>query len=314
MNFLFLMDPLETVIYEKDTSFKLMLESHKRGNNVYYLPSGGIGKNGGSFIFHVTRVIPKDDKNNLFSGHKEIILNEKNVNAIFIRTDPPFNEKYLLNTWLLDLLPKNILVINNPSGIRAVNEKIWATQFTSLIPDTLISRNEKDIFDFLSKEKNIIGKPTDGFGGQSVFRIRQDDSNARVILEMLTTKWTREIILQRFIDASDNGDKRVLLLNGDPLGAVMRIHTEGDHRNNFFSGGKPVKTQINERDKKIIEALKPHLQKLGLYFVGIDIIGDYLIEVNVTSPTCLQEINRLNNVKLEERIIDFAEKLLIKNN
>ena len=205
------------------------------------------------------------------------------------------------------------IVVNNPTGIRTVNEKIWATQFTNIIPSTLVGRHKQDLREFLARHKHIVAKPTDGFGGQSVFQIKEKDVNTNVIFETLTNMHTKDIILQQFIPESNDGDKRILLLNGDPLGAVLRVHSENDHRNNFFSGGKPQPADITERDQKIIDVLKPHLKKLGLYFVGIDIIGNYLVEVNVTSPTCLQEMNRLNGVELQHDVISFVEKSVDQN-
>jgi glutathione synthase len=217
-----------------------------------------------------------------------------------------------MNTWLLDRLPSHIPVMNAASGIRAVNEKVWVSQFTSLVPRTLISRDRSEMMRFIAREKNVIAKPTDAFGGQMVFLVKKGDSNINVILEALTQRGTKEIILQQYIPAAAKGDKRILLLNGEPLGAVLRVHAAGEHRNNFFAGGKPVAAKITARDKEIIAALKPHLIRMGLYFVGIDVIGDYLIEVNVTSPTCLQEINRLYKKRLEDKVIDFVEGLIEK--
>jgi glutathione synthase len=161
---------------------------------------------------------------------------------------------------------------------------------------------------FVDHHQDIIAKPTNAYGGQGVFHIEKDHTNTMVILETLSDRYRKAIILQKYIHESKNGDKRILLLNGEVLGALLRMHQAGEHRNNFFAGGKPMPTTVNARDEKIIGILKPHLLKLGLYFVGIDILGDYLIEVNVTSPTCLQEMNRLYNVKLEEKVINFVEK------
>ncbi len=308
MNFLFLMDPLETVIMEKDTSFILMLASYRRGHNVYFLSDGGIIHRQGQTAFEVKKVVPQAVSRQPFIVSAKEILTEDKVDAIFVRSDPPFDRQYLLNTWLLDLLPERIFVMNNPNGIRTANEKLWALQFKTLIPPTLVGRNQKEIFAFLEREKESIVKPTDGYGGQGVFRIKKSDTNTNVILEMLTAKWTKDIIVQKYLPESQKGDKRILLLEGEPLGAVLRVHAKGDHRNNFFAGGKPHPTEITVRDKKIIKALKPRLKELGLSFVGIDIIGSYLMEVNVTSPTCLQEMNRLYNVHLEDKIIDFVER------
>jgi len=312
MKFVFLMDPLETVIFEKDTTFALMLGSQRRGHEVYFLPSDGMTLQNGQIIFHATRVVPQKTKSRPFVIKQKIDLLAEKVDAVFVRTDPPFDEEYLLHTWFLDRLPSHVVVMNSPNGIRSVNEKLWVTQFTGLVPPTLVTRNRNDMLQFIQKEKSIIAKPTDGHGGRSVFRIEQDDTHTNVILETLSTKFTREIILQRYLPASTKGDKRILLLNGELLGAVLRVHSKDDHRNNFFTGGKPIATKITPRDIEIIETLKPYLRELGLSFVGIDVLGQYLIEVNVTSPTGLQEMNRLYRQKLEEKVIQFVEDLVMQ--
>lgn len=310
MNFVFLMDPLHTVIVEKDTTLALMVGAHNRGHKVYFMPNGGITRINSTTHFHVIELTPQLDPKDPFINQHSLDLFEEDVDAVFIRTDPPFDGQYLFNTWVLDLVAQHIPVINNPAGIRTTNEKVWATQFTDIVPPQIIGRNKKDLQHFLIKEKDVVAKPTDGFGGQSVFHVHQGDRNANVILETLTNNWKKDIIVQKFIPESKDGDKRILLLNGEPLGAVLRLHAEDDHRNNFFSGGSAQPAEIGDRDLKIIKILKPHLKRLGLYFVGIDVIGDYLTEVNVTSPTCLQEMNRLNNVNLEDQVIAFAEKLV----
>lgn len=307
MNFLFLMDPLEKVIFRKDTTLMLMVAAKRRGHRIFYLANGGIVFEENQFKFHVQEITPQliEKKPFVYLGAQEIT--EKNVDVIFIRNDPPFDEQYLLNTWLLDQLPKNIFVVNNSSGIRSANEKLWALQFKNIIPPTFVGRDKEEMLKFIAKEKEIVAKPTDGHGGKGIFRIKKSDTNTNVILETLTQNWNKDIILQRYIPEAQRGDKRILLLNGEPLGAMLRVHAKDDHRNNLFSGGKPYPAKITANDLKIIRMLKPKLKVLGLYFVGIDIIGNYLMEVNVTSPTCLQEINRLYNCRLEDKIIKFAE-------
>jgi len=306
MNIVFLMDSLESINIQKDTTFMLMLGAYQKGHHVYFLPSGGISRINGRLSLHVTQVIPQQNLKDPFVCVKNFVLSDSEVDVFFIRTDPPFNEEYLTNTWFLDFLPEDVLVINRPSGIRQVNEKIWVTQFTSLTPPTFIGRNKKDMLAFISAEKKVVAKPIDGYGGASIFIIEMAGNNTNVILETLSDNFTKDIVLQKYVADSLHGDKRILLLDGEPLGAVLRVHGRDDHRNNFFSGGKPIKTDIVARDKEIINILKPHLKKLGLYFVGIDIIGNYLIEVNVTSPTCLQEMNKIYGLNLEEKIIDFV--------
>ena len=310
MTFLFLMDPLETVVFEKDTSFILMLGAHSKGHAVHFVPEGGITLKNGKVFFHTIKVTPQAIPHQPFVIDRPVMLSDDDVDAVFVRTDPPFDNEYLMATWLLDRLPKRVKVINSPSGIRTVNEKVWATQFSSIIPPTIVSSTKHDLASFLKEEPNAIAKPTNGFGGRSVFHIHPGQGNTNVILETLTDNWSREIIVQRYVSDSKDGDKRILLLNGDPLGAVLRKHSEEDHRNNFFAGGKPLATEITKRDHEIIATLKPELQKLGLYFVGIDVIGNYLIEVNVTSPTGLQEMNRLYNASLQDKVIEFVEQLI----
>ena len=313
MNYVFLMDPLSSVIIEKDTTFVLMLSAFKKGHKVFFLPSGGMVLKNGRMNFHITEVVPQQVKGAPFIEKNQCCLSDDEVDVVFIRTDPPFNYEYLVNTWLLERLPSKVKIINKPSGVRAANEKIWATQFVSVIPPTLVGRQKSELLDFLSAENEIVAKPTDGFGGQQIFKIKNGDSNASVIFETLSQNYSRDIILQKYINESTMGDKRILLLNGEPLGAVLRVHCQSDHRNNIFSGGKVERSGIIDNDLRIIDAISSEIKRLGLYFVGIDIIGNYLIEINVTSPTCIQEIDRFNNDKLEDKVIEFSEKLTKEN-
>jgi glutathione synthase len=310
MKFLFLMDPLETINMEKDTTFIFMLESHKRGHDIYFLPEDGISSIEGKIFFHVTKVRPQAILHEPFITEQPAKLSQDDIHAVFVRPDPPFDERYLMNTWLLDLLPKSIAVINSPTGVRTVNEKVWASQFTDITPATIISSTPRDLYEFIKNHRSVIAKPTNKFGGQSIFHIEEGHTNTRVILETMSQSFNEAIILQKYIPEAKNGDKRILLLNGEILGAVLRLHAEGEHRNNFYAGGSANPATITERDQHIFSVLKPHLQKLGLMFVGIDILGEYLIEVNVTSPTCLQEMNKLYNQSLEKKVIDFVEKLV----
>ncbi len=309
MNYVFLMGSLDSVIAKKDTSLALMVAAHRKGHSVFFLPNGGMVVKGKRLKFHVREVLPQFDEEQPFINKGAAVLSDDDVDVVFIRTDPPFNDQYLHNTWLLDLLPAHVPVINRPLGIRTVNEKIWASQFTSIVPRTMIASHKKELLAFLKEEKDVIAKPTNSYGGQSVFHLNANGPNAIVILETLTKNWSRDIIMQEYIPAAEHGDKRILLLDGEPLGVVLRVHSQDDHRNNFFAGGKPLAANINRRDEEIISILKPEFKRLGLYFVGIDIIGDYLIETNVTSPTCLQEMNRLYNCQLEDKVINFSEEL-----
>ncbi len=309
-NLLFLMDPLSSINPKKDTTYMLMLGASRRGHTVYFVGKHDIHLGEKGVFFTATGVIPSDDRTHPFSVGDTVMLAESDIDVIFVRTDPPFDEGYLLNTWLLDRLSSRILVVNRGASIRTVNEKLWATQFRELVPPTLVTSSQTLAREFLNHHGRIVAKPCNGHGGSSVFKVQDDDSNANVIVETLTQNGTKPIILQTYISAADSGDKRILLLNGDPLGAVLRVHSKMDHRNNFFAGGHAEACDITARDLQIIATLKPYLQELGLLFVGIDIIGDYLIEVNVTSPTCLQEMNALYGLCIEESVITYIETLI----
>ncbi len=312
MNYIFLMDPLESIKYGKDTTFALMLGAYFKNHRVFFLPRGGITIKDGLLFFKVTEVVPQKNQAQLFIKKENLLLSQDDVHVVFIRTDPPFGEEYLLDTWLLDRLPKTIPVINAASGIRTANEKLWVTQFLSLIPKTMVTRDKSDFIDFLDQEIDVVIKPVNLYGGSSIFQIHRGDTNAHVTFETLSHQGTKEVIVQKYVKEATQGDKRILLLDGEPLGAILRVHNDVDHRNNFYSGGRPKPVDVTSHDIKIINILKPHLRSLGLFFVGIDIIGDHLIEVNVTSPTCLQEMNAFYDTNLEYKVISFAESLVIK--
>ncbi len=310
MKFLFLMDPLESVDPLKDTSYIFMVGAHRRGHEISYLAPGGISCQGSEVLFEAEPVVPTPDADQPFQRTAPRRVTAAQVDAVFIRLDPPFDQRYLQSTWLLDHAAAEFVTINSTHGLRTVNEKLWSAQFTEISPSTLITSRRDLLDEFLKAHGEIIAKPTDGHGGEGVFRVKRGDPNAAVIFETLTLKGTQEMIAQQYLPQAAEGDKRILLLNGEPLGAVLRLHNESDHRNNFFAGGSAHPAEITPQDQRIITALGPRLRELGLHFVGIDIIGDKLIEVNVTSPTCLQEINRLKNLQLEDQVIAYVEDLV----
>lgn len=316
MNFVFLMDPLETVNVHKDTSFIFMVGAVRRGHRVFYLPSGGLSIDRGRVVFDALEVTPHADLGSSPGGPFERgmwrELTDDDVDAVFIRTDPPFDATYLMNTWLLDHLPRRVVTVNEASSVRTVNEKVWAVRFTELMPPTVVTRHRRRFDAFRREHGKVVAKPTDGKGGEGVFIIEPGDKNAAVVFETLTHNGRREVLVQQYVPEAEAGDKRILLLNGQFLGAVLRVHGSEDHRNNFFAGGKPYPAELTARDERIIETLRPHLRKLGLHFVGIDVLGDYLIEVNVTSPTCLQEANRFADppLHLEDKVVDYVEQLV----
>ncbi|MFC1771538.1 glutathione synthase, partial [Candidatus Margulisiibacteriota bacterium] len=255
------------------------------------------------------KVIPQRKAQNPFKIESETILTENNADIIFIRPDPPFDQQYLINTWLLDRIKHKVLVINDPAGIRAVNEKLWISQFTDIIPKTLITADKNDFLDFLNNEKEIIIKPVNEFGGTGIFKLDTKSPNSKVAFEALSENSKKHVICQKYIPEAKVGDKRIVLLDGEPITSFLRVNTGIDHRNNVYAGGRPEAAGITKRDKELINRIKPFLKKLGLHWVGIDIIGDYLIEVNVTSPSGIREAHQVYGIHLEDKIISFAEKM-----
>jgi len=314
MNLAFLIDPPDSLHIEKDTSFALMLEAQKRGHSLYVLERGDLSFSEGKLTTRARAASVVDDAEKPFTLSAYQNHDAAFFDILFIRTDPPFNTDYITDTWLLShasrgsaqVPGKKPVVLNHPEGLRTINEKIWAAQFADFTPPTLITADIHAYKTFLKKHETVVVKPTDGFGGSSVFIVKAGDKNAAVVFETLQ-KTSRYIIVQAYLAAATEGDKRILLLNGEILGAVLRHHNQEDHRNNFAAGGKAQKATITATDRAICAALKPHLQALGIFFAGIDIIGRKLIEVNVTSPTCLREMQRFYDENLAEKIILAAE-------
>ena len=307
MNALFLIDPISTLNPYKDSSYMMMLAASRLGDRVWITYKNEIEITPEGALIGVQDVQVSEDKQSPWVvGEKQWIPASK-FELVFIRTDPPFDQGYLTDTWLMSLLPKSCFVLNSPHGLRTVNEKLWTTQFTPWTPKTLVSKEKSHIKAFLAAQHKLVGKPLNGFGGAGVFILEENSLNINVIIEALTSNGTELAIFQEYLPEAEFGDKRILLLNGEPLGAILRVHSKEDHRNNFFAGGTAKATEITATEMNIIEDLNPHLKALGLYFVGIDIIGGRLIEVNVTSPTCIQEINQANQVEIENQIYAFAK-------
>jgi glutathione synthase len=225
------------------------------------------------------------------------------------RKDPPVDAAYIVSTQLLALCRRTV-VLNRPEGILAANEKLYALHFADLMPETLVTREIARLVDFMAKlGGEMIVKPLTGRGGEGIFHVRHDDRNLFSILEQSTDFGKRWCMAQRYLEAIRQGDKRILLLDGEPLGAVLRVPSERDIRANFHVGGRPAPATLDEGDRRIVERVAPYLRRDGLFFVGIDVIGGLLTEINVTSPTGVQEINALDGVRLEARILDGIEAL-----
>jgi glutathione synthase len=310
MRFAFIMDPIQNVLIDKDTTFVFMLESQARGHEVHYLEMHDLFVSHAKAMGRARRIELRRKRGNHFTFHGESVEPLGSFDAVFMRKDPPFDIPYLHATQMLDLAQAaGAFVINNPSGLRTANEKLYALNFPSVIPSTMVAQNAQRIKAFMEElGGEIIIKPIDGHGGSGIFYAHRDDRNLNSLIETMTREGREPIIAQRYIPEVRLGDKRLIVLNGAPLGCTLRVPRADEHRGNIHVGGTCVKADITPRDYEICREVGPRLRQEGLYFVGLDIIGDYLTEVNVTSPTGIQEINALNGVKLEANVIDFVER------
>jgi glutathione synthase len=298
------MDPIDTIDITTDSTFILAIEAQARGYKLYhYLPQDLALTNGS--IFANARPL----KVNLKIGdHFQLGAQERldlaDVDVVLMRQDPPFDLSYITATHLLEHIHPKTLVVNDPAQVRNAPEKLFITHFPDLMPPTLITSNKEQILEFRTEYQDIIIKPLFGNGGAGVFHIKQDDENLNSLLEMFDKLYREPIIAQRYEPAVRDGDKRIILIDGEPVGALNRVPAMGESRSNLHVGGTAKKTTITKREGEICKLIGPTLKKRGLIFVGIDIIGDYLTEINVTSPTCLQEINFFDGTRLESDIWD----------
>jgi glutathione synthase len=303
------MDPIESVDIAADTTFVMMLEAQNRGHEVLYLDPADLRIIDGRTFASVTPVTlqRKQGAHVEFGSSRQIFLDE-GVDAALQRKDPPVDANYITATQILSLCRRTV-VLNQPQSILAYNEKLLALAFYELMPETVVSCRIADLRDFLDKMGGeMIVKPLDGKGGEGIFHARKGDGNLSSILEQVTHFEERVAMAQRYIPAIRLGDKRILLLDGEPLGAVLRVPAEAEVRANLHVGGRAAKTGLDEDDRRIVEQVGPMLRANGLFFVGIDVIGGLLTEINVTSPTGVQEVNALDDTCVEAEIIDGVEK------
>ncbi len=309
MRFAFLMDPIEHVLVDKDTTFALMLEAQRRGHVVYTLgPSDLIGARGGVYGRMSQTLVRAVAAPGHFERSAPEMVDVSGLDAVFIRIDPPFDAQYLYNTLLLEQVRGRVLVVNDPRGIRDANEKLYAMHFPSVTPRTIVSAKEADIRAFLEELGGPgVMKPLDGAGGRGIMIVDLADKNFRSIVETLTFEGRRFAMVQEFLPAVREGDKRVLLLDGEPLGAILRVPREDESRSNIHVGGRVEPCDLDEHDRAIIATVGEQLRRDGLYFVGLDVIGGRLTEVNVTSPTGIQELSRFTASEPEAKVIAWAE-------
>ncbi len=307
------MDPIEGIHTEKDTSFALMLEAQRRGYRVLYVQPGSLALRDGQAIATMAEVKLKDDKYQYFTKDEWQTSALNTVQAVLMRKDPPVTDQFIHDTQILSIAEnQGVLVVNRPQGLRDLNEKLAALLFPQCCPPTLVSRSMVELKAFIHEHGDVVAKPLDGMGGKSIFRIRQGDSNANVILETLTAGGSLTM-LQRYLPEIRDGDKRILLVDGVPVPyALARIPQGDEFRGNLAAGGKGEGRPLNERDFWIAGQLGPWLREHGMLFVGLDVIGDYLTEVNVTSPTCVRELDKQFGLNIAGLLFDAIEARLEK--
>ena len=248
--------------------------------------------------------------NHFSPGERRVADLKTDIDVILMRQDPPFDMSYITATHILEHVHPHTLVINNPTNVRNTPEKLFVTHFENVMPPTLITSDEEEIFGFRKEFKDIIVKPLFGNGGAGVFHIKPDDENLSSLIELHKTFYREPLMIQEYVPAVRQGDKRIILIDGEPVGAVNRVPAKGEARSNMHVGGKPMKCELTGRDREICEIIGPSLKEKGLLFVGIDVIGNYLTEINVTSPTGIQELSRFEDTNIASLIWDAIEKKL----
>ena len=287
------MDPIASITFKKDTTLAMLLAAQARGWTLYYFEQQDLYLRDGQTLGRARPLSVSNDKNGWFAFHEERELPLAELDVILMRKDPPFNMEYIYTTYLLERAEAaGALVVNRPRSLRDANEKLFATCFPHCYPPTLVTREAARIKRFLDEQGDVIVKPLDGMGGASVFRLRPADPNLNVILETLTAHGQHSTMAMRYLPEISAGDKRILLIDGEPVPyALARFPTPGETRANLAAGGRGVGVALSERDRWLCAQVGPTLRDMGLLFVGLDVIGDYLTEINVTSPTCARELD-----------------------
>ena len=302
------MDPIDTINIDADSTFALALEGQRRGHALFhYLPQALTLRDGRLYARgRPLEVFRRLGNHHRFGEFKELDL--AGLDIVLMRQDPPFDMAYITATHLLELLPEDgPLVVNDPAAVRNAPEKLFVLRFKELMPPTLLSLDRDEIRAFWQEHGEIVLKPLFGNGGAGVFHLRPGDDNLNSLIEMYALVYREPVMVQRYLPEVRQGDKRIILIEGEAKGAVMRVPPEGEARANLHVGGRAVKTELTPRDREICAAIGPSLRAQGLVFVGIDVIGDYITEINVTSPTGIQEIARLDGVDLSVNIWDAVE-------
>ncbi|MDB4038395.1 glutathione synthase [Candidatus Thioglobus sp.] len=304
-----LMDDISSIKPIKDSSFAMMLEAQKRGWDIYTFDSSDMFYGDGKVIANARKTFVKDSEHEWYKCEATEELQLTNIDVVFMRKDPPFDMDYIYATYLLEQAEDSgVLVVNKPSSLRDANEKLFALNFPNCIPETLVSSNIEKLSEFISKIKTAVVKPLDGMGGTDIFKLTKGDKNIEEVLLKITNRGSRYIMAQEFLPEIKDGDKRILLINGRPVDyALARIPAEGNFKGNLAAGAKGVGQPLSERDRYLCSQIAPMLIEKELMFVGLDVIGDYITEINVTSPTCIRELDSQFNLNISSILLDEVE-------
>ena len=307
-----LMDPIESITVEKDTTLAMMLAAQERGWKLKYFQRTDLFMRDGSASATMCDITVEDNPQNWFHLGTPADLPLTECDCILMRLDPPFNMDYVFTTYFLQRASDDgVLVLNNPASLRDLNEKVFTAWFPQCCPPTLITSNNDKLRDFHKEFDDIIVKPLDGMGGSSIFRLKKDDPNVSVVLETMTDFGSTQIMAQKYIPEIVDGDKRILVVGGKPVShALARMPAAGETRGNLAAGGKGIAVPLSDRDREIAETIGPVLVEKGVFFAGIDVIGDWVTEINVTSPTCARELNAQVGLDIGGQFMDvIAENL-----
>jgi glutathione synthase len=301
------MDHVSTINIVGDTTFALMLEAQARGHTLYHYTPNRLALRDGRVEARAELLKVRDQQGDHFSLGPSEVADLSGMDVVLLRQDPPFDMAYITTTHLLERIHPATLVVNDPAEVRNAPEKLFVTQFPEFTPPTLITRDAEEIRAFRKEHGDIIIKPLYGNGGAGVFRITEGDQNLGALLEIFATAFREPHVVQRYLPEVRRGDKRVILVDGEAVGAINRIPAEGEARSNMHVGGKPVPTEISRRDREICDGIGPELKRRGLVLAGIDVIGDFLTEINVTSPTGIREVRRFGGADIAALFWDAVE-------
>ncbi len=303
----FQMDPIEQVDIDGDSSFRLALEAQSRGHTLFYYTPDQLAFESGRVTARGWPLNVRRDRDNFFTLGEKQKINLDDQDVVWLRQDPPFDMGYITSTHLLDMVHPETLVVNDPFWVRNYPEKLLVLRFQGLTPPTTVARDLETIKAFKAEHGDIILKPLYGNGGAGVFRLGQNDRNLTSLHELFAGINNEPLIAQKFLPDVSNGDKRIILVDGEPVGAINRVPAKGETRSNMHVGGRPEKIGLTARDREICAAIGPLLKEKGQIFVGIDVIGDYLTEINLTSPTGIQELERFDGTNVAALIWDAIE-------